>query len=229
MPDSSFYDSNSERLEEGRMVISGLPEHDANPDWLQKFKSEPLALIRAADDWWSIAIILMEEASQCEVLAIPRGFLGLTNLLALFCDQEVASIDAVPLKDFHDALYAREGELHDLVSSSTFESPEEMESTLRKAKVVIDRLENLAQAKEQEHRRKEKEKRARKEKPLDEHKLEAVRNVIRDNQKATRVRIQTMLRYRGGSGISNDELSRILDRLRETDEYLVPKRRSPTK
>lgn len=229
MPDSSFYDSNSKRLEEDRIGILDFPEYDANLDWLQKFNRDPSALIRAVNDWWSIATILMEEARQCEVLEIPRGFLGLTNLLALFCDQEVASIDAMPLKDFHDAVYAREGDLHDLVSSSAFQSPEKMESTLRKAMVVKDRLENLAQAKEEEHRRKEEEKQARKEKPLDEHKLEAVRNVIRDNQKATRVRIQTMLRDRGGSGISNDELSRILDRLRETDEYLVPKRRSPTK
>jgi hypothetical protein len=227
MSDSSFYDSNSKRLEEDRIGILDFPDYDANLDWLQKFKRDPSAVIRAVNDWWSIATTLMDGARQYEVLEIPRGFVGLTNLLALLCDREVTSIDAMPLKDFYDAVYAREGELFDLVSSSAFQSPEKMESTLRKAMVVKDRLEKLAEAKEQEYRRKEEKRQSQENEPPDEQVVQDVREIIHKYPNATRKTIQKKLKGLRGRGIGNDLLRRVLDILRESGEYRVSKKNSP--
>ena len=219
----SFHEPDFGSTEDLRERVAGLPDYEPNAEWIALLKRDPRAMERAMEDWWRISLWGCEHAQSREVLSLPCGYSRLTQLLMVFLDAEVTSIDSVALRDVHDILYAREGELVDLISEVCFESVEELGPAIRRAHVVRERVLALARQKLT------KPLKQRREPSPSENKINAVREVVSDNPKATRKAIQAELSRRGGSGISNDDLTHILNRLRDEGVYKVRARKRSEK
>ena len=230
---ANYYGANSEQLDELRDRLSGHPDCSEAADLLEANNTDPKALGYAAGVWWIVASWGMNVVRECEIPNLPAGFTKLTNALVLWCDLSQLNLDASPLRDFHDALYAREGELHDLVSSACWTDLDEMneilargDKVLRRALVVTDRLRAIATAHTEDHI------------PIallepnnsDEvfqQRVQMVREVLADSPKASQKEIQKELRRRFRIGMRNETLIEVLDYLRANGEYsILPRKRS---
>jgi len=222
---NSFYGSNSKWLDERRDGSLGLPDVDEGPDLLETYKKDAAALTDAADTWWSVATWAIDLVRGCYILDIPRGFTRLTDVLILFCDTVQTNIDASPLRELHDVLYAREGELYDLVSKVCWQRTlEETESILHKAMIVKDRIKAVAAARSKELPHDVPPDSQDNDGPFHQR-IRMVREVLKKHPNETQKKIQAILRKHHGGGMGNPTLMKVLDFLRQTGEYSRPARK----
>ena len=142
----NFYKSAANLLEPFRDGSSKFPDYQANSDWLQRLNDDPAVLLHAVNDWCNVASWGIKIVGTAAIPQMPQGFLGLTDLLVLWCDAGRFGIDSTPLKDFFNGLYAREGDIHDVVTDVSFRLIEDMKSIFVKAIVVIERIKTLIDA-----------------------------------------------------------------------------------
>jgi hypothetical protein len=130
---------------------------------LELFRNEPSRLIHVLGAWWQDAV---ESYYQVEGGMLPRpsrGFFLDTRRLVLWCDAELRTLDAAPLQQISDQIWARVVKAHCLISCGgtyingtcdrcgstdardpNWATPDEMKRTLGRAQAVKERIEALA-------------------------------------------------------------------------------------
>lgn len=192
-------------------------------DWIADLANDPDLLMQAAEDWSVGGNAVLMQLKSNFWPTDTDGFYCLSRILTLICDTEKNGIDPT------DWFVASE-----TLSEMKFVDPEETEGhwaklieSIERGAIAAERLRMLANYRAWSKDRKRKGGATGIRNPdslVSKQRIDAVREIVRDDPFATQDAIQRKLSCKSGAGYNRDVLKSILDQLRDEGIYKVPSR-----